>query len=102
MYAVIKAGGKQERVETGQQLRVEKVGAEEGAEITFSPILLVDGERVLSAPADLTGASVSARVIGEAKGDKIRGFTYKNKSRSRRRWGHRQQYSVIEITGITP
>ena len=49
----------------------------------------------------LAGASVAGRVVGEAKGPKITGFTYKPKSRGRRRWGHRQHYSVIEITGIT-
>ena len=49
----------------------------------------------------LAGATVSARVIGEAKGPKIRGFTYKNKSRGRKSWGHRQHYTTIEITGIS-
>ena len=56
---------------------------------------------MLSTPDELTGASVSARVVGEAKGPKITGFTYKNKTRSRKRWGHRQKYDTIEITGIT-
>ena len=56
---------------------------------------------MLSTPSQLSGASVTARVVGEAKGPKINGFTYKNKSRIRRRFGHRQHYSRIEITGIT-
>jgi large subunit ribosomal protein L21 len=55
----------------------------------------------LSTPGDLGSAAVSARVVGDAKGPKIRGFTYKNKSNQRKRWGHRQKYSTIEITGIT-
>src|SRR5580704_18755313 len=101
MYAVIKTGGKQERVEEGQQLAVELLGAAEGEEVTFEPVLLVDGETVLAGAANLGGATVTARVVGESKGPKIRGFTYKNKSRGRKSWGHRQHYTTIEITGIT-
>jgi large subunit ribosomal protein L21 len=101
MYAVIKTGGKQERVEEGQQVAVELLGAGEGDEITFEPVLVVDGETVLAGAGQLAGAVVSARVVGETKGPKIRGFTYKNKSRSRRSWGHRQKYTTIEITGIS-
>ena len=101
MYAVISTGGKQERVAEGQRLRVELLGRPEGEEVSFTPVLLVDGERVISASGDLSGATVSARIVGEEKGPKIRGFKYKNKSRSRKRWGHRQHYSTIEITGIS-
>ncbi|HUQ40551.1 MAG TPA: 50S ribosomal protein L21 [Acidimicrobiales bacterium] len=101
MYAVIKTGGKQERVAQGQRVDVELLGQDEGAEVTFTPVLVVDGERVLSGAADLAGATVSARIVGRAKGPKIRGFTYKNKSNNRRHWGHRQKYSTIEITGIS-
>jgi large subunit ribosomal protein L21 len=101
MYAVIKTGGKQEKVAEGQRLNVELLGGDEGAEVTFTPVLLVDGDTVVAKADDLTGASVSARIVGLTKGPKIRGFTYKNKSRSRRRWGHRQKYTTIEITGIT-
>jgi large subunit ribosomal protein L21 len=98
MYAVIKTGGKQYKVEEGQTLEVERV---EGQELSLSPVLLVDGETVLATPAQLGAAKVSAKVVGEAKGPKIKGFTYKNKSNQSRRWGHRQHYSVIEITGIS-
>jgi large subunit ribosomal protein L21 len=56
---------------------------------------------VLATPAELGAAEVTARVVGEAKGPKIKGFTYKNKSNERKHWGHRQKYSTIEITGIT-
>jgi large subunit ribosomal protein L21 len=100
MYAVIKTGGKQERVAEGDRVRVELLGADEGAEVSFTPVLLVDGETVL-AGATVGDASVSARVVGEEKGPKIRGFTYKNKTNQRKRWGHRQKYTTIEITGIT-
>jgi large subunit ribosomal protein L21 len=101
MYAVIKTGGKQSRVSQGQTIDVELLGEEEGAEVTFRPILLVDGDSVVATPAELAGASVTARVLGTTKGPKIRGFTYKNKTNQRKRWGHRQHYATIEITGIT-
>ncbi len=102
MYAVIRTGGKQERVAEGQRLDVELLRAAEGDEVGFDPVLLVDdGGQVVAGPA-LAGARVSARVVGLAKGPKIRGFTYQSKTRARRRWGHRQKYTTIEITGITP
>jgi large subunit ribosomal protein L21 len=101
MYAVISTGGKQERVAEGEQLRVERLGAEPGAEVRFEPVLVVDGERVLATPAQLAGSSVVATVVGEELGPKIRGFTYKPKSNQRRHWGHRQRYSTISITAIT-
>jgi large subunit ribosomal protein L21 len=99
VYAVISTGGKQYRVAEGERLDVELLKAD--GDLTFAPTLLVDGETVLAAKGDLEGASLAARVVGESKGPKIRGFTYKNKTRSRRRWGHRQHYTTIEITGIT-
>jgi large subunit ribosomal protein L21 len=101
MYAVIKTGGKQYRVEEGQRLDVERVGGDEGTELSLTPLLVVDGDTVLSAPADLAKAAVKAKVVGAATGPKIVAATYKNKSRSLRRWGHRQHYATIEITGIT-
>ena len=101
MYAVIETGGKQERVEEGQRLAVELLGAGEGEEVSFSPLLVVDGDSVLATPGELSGATVSARVLGVEKGPKVRGFTYKPKARRRRRWGHRQHYNTIEVTSIT-
>ena len=101
MYAVIRTGGKQERVEEGQTLSVELLRAGAGDEVSFDPVLLVDGATVLSRRDQLAGARVSARVVGEAKGSKVRGFTYKPKTRARRAWGHRQRYTTIEITGIS-
>jgi large subunit ribosomal protein L21 len=99
MYAVIKTGGKQYRVEEGQTLEIERVG--DGERIELKPVLLVDDDQVLATPGELAGARVKAKVLGEAKGPKVTGFTYKAKSRNRRHWGHRQRYSIIEITGIT-
>ena len=100
MYAVIATGGKQERVAEGQQLQVELLGAEDGADVSFTPILLVDGDAVFATPAELKGATVTGKVLGTAKGPKIDGFTYKRRTNQRKRWGHRQKYSVVEITSI--
>ena len=97
MYAVIKTGGKQHRVEEGQRLDVERL---DGDEVELTPILVVDGDVVLATPDQLAGSLVAARIVGQAKGPKIDGFTYKNKSNNRRRWGHRQSYATIEITSI--
>ncbi len=101
MYAVIATGGKQHRVAEGDVLQVERLGAAEGDAVELRPVLVVDGETVLSTPTDLGSAMVSARVVGAVKGPKINGFTYKNKTNQRRRWGHRQHYTQIEITGIS-
>jgi large subunit ribosomal protein L21 len=98
MYAVIQTGGKQYRVAEGDRLDVELL---DGDDVSLQPVLLVDGEQVLSTKSALSGVSVTARIVGHAKGPKIKGFTYKNKSNQRRSWGHRQHYSTIEITAIS-
>jgi large subunit ribosomal protein L21 len=85
MYAVIATGGKQEKVAEGQQVTVELLDASKGDEVSFVPVLVVDGDKVLAT----------------AQGPKINGFTYKRRTNQRRRYGHRQQYSVVEITSIT-
>ena len=100
MYAVIKTGGKQYKVAQGQKLDVERVSAGDG-ELTFEPLMLVDDGAITAGAGSLTGAKVTAKVVGETLGPKVVGFRYKNKSNQRRHWGHRQQYTTIEITGIT-
>lgn len=100
MYAVIQTGGKQYRVEEGQQLAVERLGSGDDASVALRPVLVVDGDTVLATPAELEKASVTAKVVGEEKGPKIVAFTYKAKANQRKRWGHRQQYDTIEITSI--
>jgi large subunit ribosomal protein L21 len=98
MYAVIETGGKQYKVAEGDRLDVERLS---GDEVSLRPVMLVDGDTVLATPSQLGGAAVTARIVGESKGPKIKGFTYKNKSNERKSWGHRQHYSTIEIVGIT-
>jgi large subunit ribosomal protein L21 len=101
MYAVIKTGGKQYKVETGQVLEVELLGENVGSDVTFTPVLLVDGDNVVSNPSALASAKVSATVVGESKGPKIIGYMYKSKARAQRRWGHRQKYATVKVTAIT-
>ena len=101
MYAVIKSGGKQYRVSQGQRFEVELLDAEVGSEVRFTPLLVVDGDSVVSSTSALADASVSATVIGETKGPKIVGFMYKSKARNRRKWGHRQRYATLEVTAIS-
>ena len=101
MYAVIATGGKQERVAEGARVAIELLDAEDGAEVTFEPVLLVDGDVVLATADQLKGATVTATVVGTTKGPKINGFTYKRRTNQRRRYGHRQHYTTVEITGIS-
>ncbi|MFZ2056384.1 MAG: 50S ribosomal protein L21 [Acidimicrobiales bacterium] len=100
MYAVIDAGGKQARVQVGERLDVELLSAGPGDEVSFVPKLVVDGDRIVTERDPLEASSVTGRVIGLAKGPKIVGFTYKAKARGRRRYGHRQRYTTVEITAI--
>jgi large subunit ribosomal protein L21 len=100
MYAVIRVGTSQERVTEGQVVRVDLRPEEVGADVQFVPVLLVDGDKVVAGPA-LKGATVTATIIGDEKGPKIRAITYKSKANQRKRWGHRQKYSTVEITKIS-
>jgi large subunit ribosomal protein L21 len=106
MYAIVATGGKQYRVEEGQTLQVERLGGSEAdgersETVDLRPVMVVDGDDVLATPDQLAGASVSAKLVGEARGPKIDGFTYKSKTNNRRRFGHRQTYSTIQITSIS-
>ncbi|MEO8265741.1 MAG: 50S ribosomal protein L21 [Ilumatobacteraceae bacterium] len=100
MYAVIASGGKQAKVSEGEQVHVELLDAEQGSEVSLTPVLVVDGDTVLATPAQLSGATVTGKVVGWAQGPKIDGFTYKKRTNQRRRFGHRQKYHVVEITSI--
>ncbi len=100
MYAIIRAGGKQAKVSSGDVIDIERVKSDK-QELTFSPLLVVDDKgNAVSDRETLAKASVTAKVLGEAAGPKVDIFKYKNKSGYRRRQGHRQKYTRIEITGI--
>ena len=101
MYAVIKSGGKQYKVAEGQTLNVELLGQEVGSTVSFTPVLLVDGDTVIASASALATASVTATVTGGMKGPKLYGYMYKSKARAQRKWGHRQQYTSVQITGIS-
>jgi large subunit ribosomal protein L21 len=101
MYAVIASGGKQEKVTEGQHVELELLDGDEGSEVSLTPVLLVDGDDVIAGADALADASVTGTIVGTAKGPKINGFTYKRRTNNRRRYGHRQNYTVVEITSIT-
>jgi large subunit ribosomal protein L21 len=100
MYAVIRVGTSQERVTEGQVVRVDLRPEEIGSKVKFETVLLVDGDKVTAGSA-LKGVSVTGTILGEEKGPKIRALTYKSKANQRKRWGHRQHYSTVEITQIS-
>lgn len=99
MYAIVKTGGKQYRVEEGQSLLVEKLAAEEGAKVSLQP-LLYRGEREIVDGADLAKVKVEARILGHERGPKLRVVKFKPKRGYKRRTGHRQDLTRIEITRI--
>jgi len=100
MYAIIRAGGKQAKVQPGDVIDIERLKSDD-EELTFAPLLVVDDKgESHSDRQELSKASVTAKVLGETAGEKIDIFKYKNKTGYRRRMGHRQKYTRIEITGI--
>ncbi len=101
MYAVIKVGGKQQRVATGDVIEVERTKGDEGSEISFTPILVVDDDGNTHLGKDLEKATVIAKLVGDAKGDKISVVKYKNKTRYTRHVGHRQLLTKLEVGDIS-
>ena len=101
MYAVIKTGGKQYRVAEGDVLNVEKLNAEAGGEVVFDEVLTVvnDADVKIGQPV-VEGAKVTAKVVEQGKGEKILVFKYKAKSNYRKRQGHRQPFTKVEISKI--
>ena len=100
MYAVIVTGGKQYKVAEGDVLYIEKLDAEADAKITFDQVLAVGSEDGLKAGTDCANATVDATVLKNGKGKKITVFTYKPKKNEKRKMGHRQPYTKVEITKI--
>jgi len=102
MYAVIKTGGKQYRVEAGEKLKVEQISADVGAEIVLGEVLLLaNGEDVTMGTPLVSGAAVTAKVVSHGRGDKVRIFKMRRRKHYRKNQGHRQNYTEIEIVGIT-
>ena len=100
MYAIVRSGGRQHKVEVGDVLEVDKIDDAVGSSVSWTPLLLVDGSTVTSDQSALGSVSVTAEVLAATKGPKIRIFKYKNKTGYRKRQGHRQRYTQVRVTGI--
>ena len=99
MYAIVKTGGKQYKVAEGDLVKVEKIEGEPGASVALTPVLLVDGADITTGDK-LADKSVAAEIVEQTKGKKINGMHYRNKTGYKRRYGHRQQLTVLKVTGI--
>jgi len=102
MYAVIKTGGKQYRVVAGEKIRIEQILAEIGSELVIDQVLMVsDGDNTSVGKPLVDGATVKATVLGQGRHDKIRIFKMKRRKHYQKHQGHRQNYTEIQITGIS-
>jgi large subunit ribosomal protein L21 len=101
MYAVMTTGGKQYKVAQGDRLRIEKIGAAVGETVTFDQVLLVGGEALKIGTPLVAGAKVTAKVVAQAREKKIIVFKFRRRKNYRRKNGHRQPFTALEITGIT-
>ncbi len=101
MYAIIETGGKQYKVEAGQTVFIEKLNAEENEEVTFTNVIAVGSDDGLATGTPyVDGASVTAKVLKNGKAKKLTVFTYKAKKNEKRKMGHRQPYTKVEISAI--
>lgn len=98
MYAIISDGSKQYKVQEGDEVTVERLDVDAPA---VTPIMVVDGDRVIASKPDLEKVSVAVSIVRDVAGKKIDGFNYKPKANQRKRYGHRQKYHVISIDKIT-
>jgi large subunit ribosomal protein L21 len=102
MYAVIKTGGKQYRVEAGEKIRIEQILAETGSELVIDQVLMVaDGDNISMGMPLVNGATVKATVLGQGRHDKVRIFKIRRRKHYQKHQGHRQNYTEIQITGIS-
>ena len=100
VYAIVRCGGRQEKVALDDVLTVDKLPGAAGDSITLPALLVVDGDRVISDPAEVGRYQVTADIVGDASGPKINMIQFRNKTGYRRRLGHRQRYTQVRITGI--
>lgn len=99
MFAIVRAGGRQEKVAVGDVITVDRVAGEPGSSIELPVLLLVDGDAVTHGSA-IAGASATAEIVEHTRGDKIKILRYKNKTGYRRRQGHRQDLTKVKVTAI--
>jgi large subunit ribosomal protein L21 len=102
VYAIVRCGGRQEKVALDDVVTVDKLSGQAGESVTLPALLVVDGDRVISDPAEVGRYQVTADIVGDAAGPKINMIHYRNKTGYRRRLGHRQRYTQVRITGIAP
>ena len=100
VYAIVKAGGRQEKVAVGDVVVVDRLAAKAGASVELPALLLVDGDKVTTDAEALAKVTVTAEVVRDEKGPKIDILKYKNKTGYRKRQGHRQQLTRLKVTGI--
>ncbi len=100
VYAIVKAGGRQEKVSVGDVIVVDKLTAEVGTTVELEPVMIVDGDKVITDKKELENKKVAVEVVGPAKGPKITIVKYKNKTGYRKRMGHRQKLTTVKVTGI--
>ncbi|MBU6353205.1 MAG: 50S ribosomal protein L21 [Actinomycetales bacterium] len=100
MYAIVKAGGRQEKVAVGDTLFVDRIEAATGSTVSFPAVLVVDGDSVTTDPKVLSGVKVTGEILDEAKGPKIHILRYKSKTGYRRRQGFRSKNTRVKITAI--
>ncbi len=102
MYAVIKTGGKQYRVSSGETLKIETISGDVGASVVLDKVLMVaDGDKLSMGKPLLTGASVQATIVSHGRGDKVHIFKMRRRKHYRKSQGHRQNYTEIRIDGIS-
>ena len=100
VYAIVKAGGRQEKVSVGDVIVVDKLTAEVGTTVELEQVMIVDGDKVITDKKELENKKVAVEVVGPAKGPKITIVKYKNKTGYRKRMGHRQKLTTVKVTGI--
>ncbi|QDC25258.1 50S ribosomal protein L21 [Georgenia yuyongxinii] len=100
VYAIVKAGGRQEKVSVGDVVVVDKLTGEVGETVELEPIMLVDGDKVTTAAGDLDKVKVTAEIVRAEKGPKISIMKYKNKTGYRKRMGYRSKLTRLKVTGI--
>ena len=100
MYAIIMTGGKQYRVQQGDEFRVEKLDAEVGDKVVFDKVVAVGGDKLVAGTPFVEGCTVEAEVLEQGKADKVIIYKYKAKKDYRRKNGHRQPYTLVKVTGF--
>lgn len=101
MYAVIKTGGKQYRVQQGDRLKVEKLTGDVGASVTLGEVLMIGGEKVTVGKPTVDGAKVTAEIVAQDRAKKVIIFKFRRRKNYRRKRGHRQPFTELKITGIS-